>query len=906
VRCDAGRLRRVQTHVLSLHLRRILACTLVAGAIVPGSAGAAASAPAAAAGPPVPASGLTTRWTGGAWKSQPLDAYPRPQLQRAAWQCLNGEWEYEPARSLQAPPVGRRLSGRVVVPYPVEAPLSGVAREDTGGWYRRLFRLPRAWAGRHVILNFGAVAWLAEVYVNGHLATRHQGSYDSFSVDITALLRPGENELIVGFLDLVGLGQEPVGKQVLGTPSGFMHTASSGIWQTVWLEPVNATHLSGLTLTPRLTGPERLQILATLTGNAAGATLQAAAYAGSRRVATATARAGTTLTLPLARARLWSPSDPYLYTLHLRLVRGSQVLDQLSSYFGMRQVSLGRVNGIVRILLNGRPLFEAGALDQGMWPDGLYTPPSDDAMRADILSARALGFNMLREHAKVEPDRWYMWADRLGMLVWQDMPSMPIYGDGAKLPAARSEFREELTAVVTELRSHPSIVTWVPFNEGWQAFDLPGVVALIRRLDQTRLIDADSGSATCCGLRQPAVGDLRDGHVYFGPFAVPPEAQASVEGEFGGVLPVAPAGHRYPGTPTSIGSPVLAWSLPDISAIVQAQYANLAQEARTGGLSAAVFTELTATEQELGLITYDRRETLLAPALFQRGNAAAIAAEAAATQPPAEPQAPGSAKSVVSPQAAAVPSHAAASWSFDEGRGNSAGPAPDLTLSPGTGWTRGVSGEALRLSAPGQGAQSAGPILDTTRAFTVSAWVRLASVSAWSSAVSEEGAGGPAFLLGVAPTGTGWSGWSFGVATAPGCAVSSCGVVANLHYADERFAARPGGWHLLGGSFDPRGDLIVLYVDGLLEDIEHVTRVPHAGGALEVGSPSPTASGPSSGTSSSPGATPPPALLGAVDEVRLWPRMLTPAEEWALYAATRPGAAPAAGRLGPSRAAARG
>ncbi len=609
-----------------------LSALIVAGALAPA---AGATAPYVRKLPP-----LTTPWTRSVSTVAPLPAYPRPQLERSQWLSLNGRWQYERGTPGQTPPFRGALAQTILVPFPVQSPLSGIERGETRGWYRRTFDVPSEWGARHVVLNFGAVSWKATVYVNGRFAGAHRGDYGAFSLDITRLLRRrGPNHLLVGFYDPIGGADEPVGKQVRGRPGGIYHTASSGIWQTVWLEPVAARHITALDLTPELHS-DRLIVAASATGGS-GATVVAQALAGDHVVASASGHPGRPFALRIADPHLWSPSDPYLYGLRIRLVSGKTTVDRVSSYFGMRSISLGRVDGVTRILLNGRFVFESGALDQGYWPDGLYTPPTDAAIRFDIDAAKALGYNMLREHQKVEPDRWYYWADRLGLLVWQDMPSMPTEQHLPPTPAGKAEFTRELRAIVIQHRSDPSIVSWVPFNEGWDQFDVTKLTRVVKRLDPSALVDSDSGSANCCNAVPSPASDIRDTHLYFGPFALPGDRQASVIGEYGGVLPYPPAGHAWPGVPTSIGSPALSWPVSTVTAFLTQQYAELRQEIQTQGLSAAVFTELCSYEDELGIISYDRRWSSMPVGLVSRLNRVLIHAS---TRPadlrPAGPRVP--------------------------------------------------------------------------------------------------------------------------------------------------------------------------------------------------------------------------------------------------------------------------
>jgi Concanavalin A-like lectin/glucanases superfamily/Glycosyl hydrolases family 2/Glycosyl hydrolases family 2, sugar binding domain len=854
-----------------------LATVLIAGlAVVAAASPARATAPYVRKLPP-----LTTRWTFSVSTTSPLPAYPRPQLERDQWRSLNGRWQYEQAQPGQGPPLRRNLAETILVPFAVQSPLSGIERHDMRGWYRRIFTVPAAWRPRHLILNFGAVSWRASVYVNGRLAGTHVGDYVAFSLDITRFVHwRGPNELVVGFYDPVGGADEPVGKQIPGVANGIYHTASSGIWETVWLESVQARHITDLELTPDLRG-QRLFVTAAATGGS-GATVIAQALAGTRVVASATGRPGRPFALRIRSPRLWSPGDPYLYGLRVRLLARNATLDRVSSYFGMRSISVGRVGGATRILLNGRFVFQSGALDQGYWPDGLYTAPTDAALRFDILAAKRLGYDMLREHAKVQSDRWYYWADKLGILVWQDVPNLPIAGHPPPTAAGKAEFRRELRVIVIQHRSDPSIVTWVPFNEGWDQFDVTGITRQIKHLDPTRLVDSDSGSANCCNAIEAPNSDIRDTHLYFGPFAVPADRRASVIGEYGGVLAFPPSHDRWPGVLTSIGSPALSWPVSVVTAFLRQQYAELLQEMRIRGLSGAVFTELGSYEQELGVVSYDRRAFTMPPGLVRALNESLIRASGQL--------------SALRPGPPAVPPGTTGLWRFDEGHGTVVGDASGhghpLFLRGGAGWRRGIHGSALAIDAPGQSAVSNAPVIDTSRSFTVSAWLNTGRAGQSGSAVSEPGSDGSSFSLGIqtAPQGdqslSGEVGrrkvlslgqatwWTFAVPASSHCPSSQCGVRANMRYDDGRFDPRVGSWRQVTGVYDRATQTISVYVDGVPEDVEHTFGIPAATGPLTVGAglddyrPSDT-------------------FFGAIDQLRTYGSALDPAEVWALYRAER-------------------
>jgi hypothetical protein len=569
----------------------------------------------------------------------------------------------------------------------------------------------------------------------------------------------------------------------------------------------------------------------------------------------------------------------------VRLLTGGTTVDDVKSYFGMRAISLRRVGGATRILLNGKFLFETGALDQGYWPDGLYTPPADAAMRSDILAAKRLGYDMLREHQKVQPDRWYYWADRLGILVWQDMPALRVPGSdapgsGAPTPAEQAGFRAELRAIVLQHRSDPSIVGWIPFNEGWDQFDPAGVTREIKGLAPGQLVDSDSGSANCCHAKQPGNSDINDTHLYFGPFAVPAGRQASLVGEYGGVLPFPPAAHRWPGTLTSLGSPVLAWGVSPVTLFLRAQYQELAQEMRLRGLSGAIFTELAAYEDELGILTYDRRASTMPVRVLHALNTSLIEASQSVSN--------------LRPQPAAIPAGTTGLWSFGEGQGASAhdssGRGHTLSLENGAGWTHGPLGGALSITSPGQAAIARTRLINPRRSFTVSAWLSPRHGGESGTAVSEPGPDGSSFSLGLdtapqghqslnglpgatsVPNGT-W--WTFVVPASSRCTAAQCGVRANMRYDDGRFDPRPGSWHEVTGVYDKGTQTIAVYVDGVPEDVEHVFGIPAARGPLTIGS----------GQSD---YLPSDTFLGAIARVRVYARALSPGEVWQLYSAERP------------------
>jgi hypothetical protein len=536
------------------------------------------------------ASTLRTRWATEVDPAHVLPEYPRPQLRRARWINLNGAWEYAIADSGAGRPAV--FAGTILVPFPVESQLSGVTRAvlpEHRLWYRRTFDVGRRVVGERWLLHFGAVDWEASVWVNGRKLGTHRGGFDPFTFDVTdALVAGGPQEIVLAVWDPTNRGQQPRGKQVL-EPHGILYTAVTGIWQTVWLEPVPAARIEGLRIVPSLAGGT-VTVTASVTGAGDGATVTARALADGTAVAEARGKAGAPITLTIDHPRAWHPDDPYLYGLDVSLSSH----DTVRSYVGMRDLAVGPDSaGAVRLLLNGRPLFHYGLLDQGWWPDGLYTAPTDEALRYDLEITKRLGFNMIRKHVKVEPERWYYLADSLGLLVWQDMPS----GNNEGVPA-RAQFQHELERMVHARANHPSIVMWVPFNEGWGQHDTERYVALLHEMDASRPVNNASG------WTDQHVGEISDVHRYPGPGMPEPDGRrVPVLGEFGGLglpLPehtwVEEGNWGYRGFQT----------LEDL----RAAYRALIRQLRPligEGLAAAVYTQTTDVEIEVnGIMTYDR------------------------------------------------------------------------------------------------------------------------------------------------------------------------------------------------------------------------------------------------------------------------------------------------------------
>ena len=550
---------------------------------------------------------IRTPWADQVDPSAPLPEYPRPLMQREQWMNLNGLWDYAVL------PVGEaygKVDGKILVPFCIESSLSGVGRTvgaDHNLWYQRTFTLPKSWKGQRILLHFGAVDWRADIWVNDVKAGSHTGGYTAFSFDITDALQNGENTLTVRVWDGTDTGFQPRGKQV-SKPGGIWYTSVTGIWQTVWLEPVPQEHIEQLRITPDLAagcirvlaeGPQRG--IVTFSLKAAGKT-----------VASARVLAGAEAEISVPDPHGWTPDDPFLYDLEVTLLADGKPVDKVQSYCAMRQIgTVTGPDGIVRMTLNGKPVFMYGPLDQGWWPDGLYTAPTDEALAFDVQKTKDWGFNMIRKHVKVEPARWYYHCDRLGILVWQDMPSgewtagwqMTQLYDGAERQrsvASEANWRKEWKEVMDYLYSQPCIAVWVPFNEGWGQFKTKEIADWTRQYDPTRLVNSASG-----GNHFLDAGDILDLHHYPQPEMYLYDAKrVNVLGEYGGIgLPVE--GHLW--------APDRNWGYIKFASPKEVtdeyvKYARQLQEMIARGFSAAVYTQTTDVEIEVnGLMTYDRR-----------------------------------------------------------------------------------------------------------------------------------------------------------------------------------------------------------------------------------------------------------------------------------------------------------
>lgn len=555
---------------------------------------------------------IKTKWATQINPANVLPEYPRPIMQRGEWKNLNGLWDYAIIQKGEHLPTA--FDGQILVPFAVESSLSGVGKsidENKELIYQRSFELPSAWRGKQVLLHFGAVDWKADVWVNDVKVGSHTGGFTPFSFDITAALSAkGTNRLLVKVWDPTDKGTQPRGKQV-SQPNGIWYTPVSGIWQTVWLEPVSEKHISDLRITPDV--DHNLLTINALLGNPSSSDLvEVSVYDGDRLVATGKSINAEPVEVPMpADVKLWSPDSPFLYTLKVSLKSDGKVLDRVDSYAAMRKYSTRRdANGIVRLELNNKPLFQFGPLDQGWWPDGLYTAPTDEALLYDIQKTKDFGFNMIRKHIKVEPARWYTHCDRLGIIVWQDMPSgdrnpewqMRQYFNGTERKrSAESEatYRKEWKEIMDCLYSYPCIGTWVPFNEAWGQFKTPEIAEWTKQYDPTRLVNPASG-----GNHYPC-GDMLDLHHYPAPELFLYDAQrATVLGEYGGIGMVL-KDHLW--------EPNRNWGYVQFNTSKEVtdeyvKYADMLYRLIAKGFSAAVYTQTTDVEVEVnGLMTYDRK-----------------------------------------------------------------------------------------------------------------------------------------------------------------------------------------------------------------------------------------------------------------------------------------------------------
>ncbi|MDR0713514.1 MAG: beta-galactosidase [Bacteroidales bacterium] len=552
---------------------------------------------------------IKTKWADEINVNSVLPEYPRPIMERQEWVNLNGLWDYA---ILPADNDYQKPDGKILVPFAVESSLSGVqkkAGKDKVLWYSRSFSIPATWKNKRVLLHFGAVDWKADVWVNDVKAGEHTGGYTPFTFDITPALQKDNNRLTVKVWDPSDEGFQPRGKQV-NNPHGIWYTSVTGIWQTVWLEPVADRYISCLKNTPDIDS-RTLRVEAKTNLPDGEGVVEVTVSDGGKTVASGKAINGQAVEIRIAGMKLWSPDDPFLYDLQVKLIHNGKTSDEVKSYAAMRKFSTARdANGIVRLRLNNKDLFQLGPLDQGWWPDGLYTAPTDEALAYDVVKTKDFGYNMIRKHVKVEPARWYTHCDRAGIIVWQDMPSgdrspqwqSKKYFDGVELSRneeSEKNYRKEWKEIIDALYSYPCIGVWVPFNEAWGQFKTQDIAAWTKGYDPSRLVNPASGGNhyTC--------GDILDLHNYPAPALYLYDAQrATVLGEYGGIGLVIKE-HSW--------EPNRNWGYVQFNSPreVTDEYVKYGEQLKTlikAGFSAAVYTQTTDVEIEInGLMTYDRK-----------------------------------------------------------------------------------------------------------------------------------------------------------------------------------------------------------------------------------------------------------------------------------------------------------
>lgn len=550
---------------------------------------------------------LMTEWSKKIDINNVLPEYPRPVMQRNEWKNLNGIWEFQEAQNGDILPTGKRLKEQILVPFPWESAISGVRRQidSQAAWYRRKFTVPREWKGKSIRLNFGAIDWESTIFINGRYAGTHKGGYDPFSIDISQFLKDfsKQQEIIVKVFDPGNDKAIPHGKQNntrFSEPKGYSYSPSSGIWQTVWIEPVNKNHITSIHTVPYFDDK-----VFGITVNSAGKQnlkVRISVISDGTICSQAIGEVNKQIYLQLKEIKPWTPDTPYLYDIKAELItEKGDVQDEIRSYSGMRKISLLNENGVQRLALNNEFIFQMGPLDQGYWPDGIYTAPTDEALKWDIMNIKEWGFNMIRKHIKVEPQRWYYWCDKLGILVWQDMPNC----FKTRNEEEKAQFEMELQNMIRTHWNHPSIVNWIVFNEHWGIYDCERITENVMKLDPSRLVTGNSG----IDARKPSidyeVGHIKDNHSYRPPH-VPliSSKRATVNGEYGAI------GYKIEGHIWDTDGP---WVHHNYKGKTEAtaeyvKFINQINEYIRRGLSGAVYTQWTDVENEMnGLYTYDRK-----------------------------------------------------------------------------------------------------------------------------------------------------------------------------------------------------------------------------------------------------------------------------------------------------------
>lgn len=552
---------------------------------------------------------LKTPWFEKVDTNNVLGEYPRPVMQRSQWLNLNGFWQFEEANPGDKVPVNRTLKEKILVPFPWESQLSGINRQlsSNTAWYRRTFTIPKPWAGQQVLLHFGAVDWKAIVYINGRCIGEHKGGYDRFSFDISNYISySNANEIIIEVYDPTDTEAIAVGKQNrsrFADPQRYAYAPASGIWQTVWLEPVPKVAFKDIHITADI---DDLSISVKpwfSRGTPNKAIVKVNVKVGSTIVANKEDGAQNTVVTEIKNPRFWSPSDPFLYDLEIILMDSLRnELDRVNSYAALRKISLKNEKGVQRLALNNHFLFQFGPLDQGYWPDGIYTAPTDEALKWDVQMTKEWGFNMIRKHIKVEPQRWYYWCDKLGLLVWQDMPSTFKKRDDTE----KIQFEAELHTMISQNWNHPSIVNWVVFNEHWGIYDVERLTNNVMKLDPSRLVTGNSGIDAGKPSVDFEVGHIKDNHSYRPPsLPLVSDRRATVNGEYGAI------GYLVPGHIWDEDGPWVHYNYKgkeDATAEYEKFISMITDKFLAGGLSAAVYTQWTDVENEMnGLYTYDRK-----------------------------------------------------------------------------------------------------------------------------------------------------------------------------------------------------------------------------------------------------------------------------------------------------------
>ena len=554
---------------------------------------------------------IKTAWAEKVDPASPLPEYPRPQLVREQWQNLNGLWNY--AILPKGSNLPATFDGKILVPFAIESSLSGVQQrvgENNELWYQRNFTVPAQWKNKKVLLHFGAVDWKADVWINGIKVGSHQGGYTPFSFDISSFLqKEGQQQMMVKVWDPTDVGYQPRGKQVRD-PKGIWYTPVTGIWQTVWMEPVEQVYVSGIKTVPNIDG-DNITVHANTVATVPGDVIEVKVMDKGKVIATGKAAAGQDVLVAVPNAKPWSPDSPFLYDMEVAILRNGQATDKLKSYFGMRKISSkADANGVFRMQLNNKDQFQFGPLDQGWWPDGLYTAPTDEALLYDIKKTKEMGFNMIRKHVKVEPARWYYHCDREGILVWQDMPSGDVnpkwqrwnYFNGEELvrsKASESNYMQEWKEIMDLTYSNPSVVVWVPFNEAWGQFKTEEVVEWTKNHDPSRLVNPASGG------NHYNVGDMIDIHNYPDPkMGLYDPKRVNVLGEYGGIG-LALEDHLWE---KNRNWGYVQYKNKDEVTQYYVQLAEKLKKLVPQGYAAAVYTQTTDVEIEVnGLMTYDRK-----------------------------------------------------------------------------------------------------------------------------------------------------------------------------------------------------------------------------------------------------------------------------------------------------------